>query len=118
MFHEAPKVIQTAGSQRNVTYRIRGRIYPEYDESARFELDLGQAGLKLASILWAVQEKCGLHLWLNREEILMPIESRNSIRFDTPVPALEQTLYLTPFNLELAPVTHYKVFFLVLDFDR
>lgn len=118
MFHEPPKVIQTAGSQRNVTLRIRGRAYTELDEHARFAIRLPDAGLKLSSLVWLIQEKMGLHLWVNETEIMLPMESRNSIRFDTPVPALESVLYLTPFNLDLAPVTQFKAYFLVLDFDR
>jgi hypothetical protein len=115
------EVVQAGGSQRNVTLNVRGLLTKEMPMTP-ISVKLEQVkGLKLASLVWAIQEKLGLYLWWDEETILLPLESRNSMRFDVGVPSPDGwngTLYLSSYGFTLPPAAVQKAFFLVLDFDR
>lgn len=77
--------------------------------------------MKLGSVLWVVQEKLGLNLYWDKETLLMPLESRNSIRLDTGYSAPEGwdgRMWLSSYGFSLPPLSKQKAFFLTLDFDR
>jgi len=38
--------------------------------------------IKLTEALWLVQEKMGIALWWKKDDLIAPMESRNSIRLD------------------------------------
>ena len=86
----------------------------------------GWKGLRLDSAVWAIQEKMGLYLWWEdpkgEEALVLPMESRNSVRFDEgiPSPRVENgwagKMYLSSFRCEDGPLP--KGFFVLLDFDK
>lgn len=106
------KVKQVAGGNRNVTYQIRGILSRDIAEPIEVA-----KGIKLSSAVWVVQEKMGLYLWWGPGDLIMPMESRNSVRFDTaiaPPDDWDGVLHLTSYNMGEGK----KGFLIVLDFDR
>ena len=111
---ETLRVNMVAGSQRNYTVHVTGVITSEMTLTP---VDLKVNKLKLASLAWLVQEKLGLYLWWNKETVLLPMESRNAIRFDTsivPPEGWDGKIWLSSFGF----VAPKKIFFLVMDFDK
>jgi hypothetical protein len=112
------KVSRVAGGMRNVTLHCTGCI--EHDLPLT-PLDTGIVeGMKLTSLMWVIQEKMGLYLWWDKETLLMPLESRNSVRFDTGISApygWDGKMYLSSYLCNTPP-SPMKAFLLVLDFDR
>jgi hypothetical protein len=113
------KVSKLSEGNRNLTVHVRGLISEPMEE---FSVKLVEGGRrpKIASLYWLVQEKLGLYFRWSKEELPIPMESRNGIRFDPGLLAPEQwdgTVYLSTFNWDLPPVTDSKAFLLVLDFD-
>jgi hypothetical protein len=86
-------------------------------------IDLGKphevARAKLANLLWVVQEKLVVYLYWRMsgyEDMIMPLESRNSVRLDPAMAAPEGwdgKLYLDTRNW----TGPQKLLFVVLDFD-
>jgi hypothetical protein len=110
------RVRQVAGGGKNVTFHVTGILTGEmtFEEIA---IDRDKKDVKLASLVWLIQEKLGLVLWWDKKTEVLPMESRNSVRFDTslrPPEGWDGSIYLTSFGFA-APK---KLFFLVLDFDR
>ncbi|MEI5617069.1 hypothetical protein WB403_49120, partial [Streptomyces brasiliscabiei] len=92
------KIEQVARGQRNVTYRLSGWV-----EKKPFTLDTKHKQLKLASAAWLIEEKMGIRLyWQEGEkEHLLPMESRNVIRWDTSIVCPSDwtgILWLEPFK--------------------
>jgi hypothetical protein len=115
------RVSKVADGQKNFTLQITGVLRSEQKELLEIQLGDNSSKLKLASLVWVVQEKLGLYLWWDKETPLIPMESRNSVRFDhalQPPEKWEGKMYVTSFNFEVGPLTDRKWFFLVLDFDR
>jgi hypothetical protein len=113
------RISRVAGGQRNVTLHVTGVLTK--GDLPLTPIDLGDQGLKLTSLVWLVQEKLGLCLWWDKETELLPMESRNSVRFDTslkPPEGWDGKLWLSSFNFSFGPSVAKKVFFVVLDFDR
>lgn len=109
---------KVAGGQRNVTLHITGVIE---DELRLTPIDLVDKELKIKSLVWMVQEKLGLQLWWDEERMMLPMESRNAVRFDTglkPPAGWNGKLYVSSFNFKLPPVHKTKSFFIVMDLDR
>lgn len=101
-----------ASSQRNVTIRLSGFI----DNATPIVIETKQAKLKLTAIAWLIEEKMGFHLSWDPSGVLMPLESRNAMRFDQAIPCPEGwqgSLWLKPFK-----VTPPMAFFILLDFDK
>lgn len=116
------RVKQVAGSQKNLTLQIRGLVSKDYRDLSSFPVEEKfDRGLpKLSSALWVIQEKLCLYLWWNPEDLLLPMESRNSVRFDhalQPPEGWNGTMYLSASNWN-KPDPMGKAFLLVLDFDR
>jgi hypothetical protein len=117
MSRDPLRIEQLAGGQRNVTYRIRGFVINSDILMAPIEMS---KGLKMTSALWIIQEKLCLHLWWDKNDRLLPMESRNAARFDQAIKPPEGwngTMYLTSQNWD-QPNLVGKAFFIVLDFDR
>lgn len=111
------KIEKLAGGQRNETYRIRGYVVGLDMKMTPIEMS---KGLKMTSALWIIQEKLCLHLWWSETDRLLPMESRNSVRFDQSIKPPEGwngTMYLTSQNWD-QPSSVGKAFLIVLDFDR
>jgi len=112
------KVTKVAGGQRNITIHVSGMIHEELQPTP---IDIGDKGAKLASLVWLIQEKLGFHLMWNLKDLLLPMESRNSVRFDSPLRPPEDwdgKMWIMSFNWGQPPVTESKAFFITLDFDR
>jgi hypothetical protein len=87
----------------------------------------GWKGVRLDSITWAIQEKMGMYLrWEDDDKetsLILPLESRNSMRFDEGIPSPRinegwtKRIWLSGFNTNIAPAGA-KSFFLLLDFDK
>lgn len=112
--------VQLQDSNKNVKVTATGFINPERDESGLVILDLDKLsgnpkGIRLDSIIWVVEEKATLYLcWGDR--VIMPVESRNSIRFDTPLNSPEGERQIRVFCRKAMPFA--CAFFLLLDMDK
>lgn len=110
------RVNKVAGSQRNFTLHITGVVLGEMPLTP-IDVDSERSQLKLASLAWLIQEKMGLYLSWDKQTIMLPMESRNAIRFDTSIKAPDGwngRIWLSSFGY----TPPQKVFFLVLDFDK
>ena len=106
---------------RNVTLQIQG--YLTEGDLPPTKIECPEVSLKLTSMVWLVQEKLGLYLRWNKDGYPIPLESRNSVRLDSPIasPAdWDGKLWLESYNLIGVPGERPKraAFFLTLDFDR
>lgn len=102
-----------ASGQRNVTIRISGAVL----DAAPFQVKTEQLKLKLTAVAWLIEEKMGFHLSWDSTSVLMPLESRNSLRFDQAIPCPENwqgSLWLKPFNF----TKKQMAFFVILDLDK
>lgn len=114
------KVSKLSEGNRNLTIHIRGFIAESLLEFPVKLLEKDPGRPKIASLSWLIQEKLGLYFRWAKEDLPIPMESRNGIRFDPGVRAPEKwdgMIYLSTFNWDLPPVTDYKAFLLILDFD-
>lgn len=105
---------ETANSQRNVTLRISGTID---GPDVLIEQKTKQVKLKLTAVTWLIEEKMGFYLSWDRESVLLPMESRNSISFAQAIPCPENwqgSLWLRPFKVTQPNMA----FFIILDFDK
>ena len=111
------RIRQVAGGGRNVTLHITGMLTKGDMPLTPIDLSVPEKSrAKIASLVWLVQEKLGIYLWWNKETILLPMESRNTVRFDSPLNPPENwdgRMWLSSFGWA-APC---KAFFAVLDFD-
>ena len=110
------KISQRAAGQRNVTFNVWGTVSAFGDPD--IEVDLGVKGLKLSSLVWLIEEKMGLYVCQKSGEVWIPMESRNSIRFDHGLPVEEDKLLLRPFTNTGGESPMERSFFLVMDFDK
>lgn len=102
-----------ASGERNVTFRLSGLI----NDAAPIEIVTKQTKLKLTGAIWLIEEKMGFHLGWDAESVLMPLESRNTMRFNQAIPCPKEwqgSLWLRPFKVTMACMA----FFIVLDFDK
>jgi len=112
------KVTKAAGGQRNITIHISGVIDEELPPTS---IDIGDKGAKLASLVWLIQEKLGFHLMWSPKDPLLPMESRNSVRFDSPLRPPEDwdgKMWIESFNCGIPIGIESQAFFITLDFDR
>lgn len=108
------QVTKVAGSQRNFTIRVWGDL----QENEDIKIPTDQRFLKLSSMLWVIQEKMCIFFGWGDGNILLPMESRNSVRFDQTIGTPEGwsgEIHLIGTKLEGA---ESKRFFVLLDFDR
>lgn len=102
-----------ASSQRNVTIRLSGLLRSDVP----IEIVTKQIKLKLTAAVWLIEEKMGFYLGWDDESVLMPLESRNSMRFEQAIPCpanWQGSLWLKAFKATDLPMA----FFLLLDFDK
>jgi hypothetical protein len=111
------KISQRAAGQRNVTFNVWGTV-SEFDAPEDIELKLGAKNLKLSSLVWLIEEKMGLYICQKPGEVWIPMESRNSVRFDHGLPIEEEILFLHPFANTKLEGSKERAFFLVMDFDK
>lgn len=98
-----------------MTFRISGILTSD----EQFLVDTKQSQLKLAKLSWLIEEKMGVYFGWTYDEILLPMESRNMMLFETGVPSPEKwdgRLWLTPFKVEQAELP--KGLLIILDFDK
>ena len=108
------KVKTVADGSRNVAIQITGFL----TGTDPFELcKVSDPRVKLTRMQWAVQEKAGLYLWWDQglQDLVLPVESRNSITFDgLKAPEnWEGSLWASPFGIDKP-----KGFLLIVEFDR
>jgi len=120
----------TKDGDKNLTVLIKGIVTEDFGRTPIVDLAKlrqsgeGLKGIRLDSIVWAIQEKLGLTLWWSEDggedSMAMPMESRNSMRFDEGVESprvkdgWQQKLYLSSFNCKDGP----KKFLVILQFDK
>jgi len=105
---------------KNVTVLVKGIL----DEEQRLtpillteKLSGQPKKMKLTDALWLVQEKMGIALWWKKDDLILPMESRNSIRLDRgwDSPADWQgIILLSSFNWS----QYHKYFTLEVSFDK
>lgn len=111
------KVKTTAAGSRNVSIQISGFV--KADDEDIFELaNLEHRGLKVTSVVFLIQEKAGLFLWWDkdRNELILPLESRGAFRFDTGLKCPDD--WDGKIWAESFKVDEDKAFLLLLDFDK
>jgi hypothetical protein len=112
------QIRQVGGGQRNVTFQISGALTESLPLTP---VETGFKKLKLASLVWVIQEKMIMDLWWKDGELILPMESRNSVRFDTGLQAPETwdgTFHLSTRNWDKPTIDEFKGFLIVVDFDR
>jgi hypothetical protein len=109
------KVKQVASGQRNVTYQV-GAFLPDGNlPLTPVDIHLGER-VKLTALLWIVQEKLAVDLWWAEGDLLLTMESRNSVRFDSavaPPKGWDGRMFLS----SIPDTGARRSFFLVMDFD-
>lgn len=80
--------------------------------------------IRIDAFWWLIEEKMGLRLWWCKGNLLIPMESRNSIRFDTPLAARdyvsdkwERKLYVSTHDVG-SNTTKQKYFAFGLDMEK
>lgn len=123
------KCKQVIGGRRNVTLHITGMLSEgdlqltslDLDPERRLETGMLSRG-KLANLLWIVQEKLVvLPYWTSdgNDDLIMPMESRNSVRLDPAIQApkaWDGRLWFETLGWAM-PAPNDKWFFIALDFD-
>jgi len=115
-------------SSKNLKALVRGFFTSDLNEPTCV-LDLDKlketpAHIRVDSLWWLIEEKMGLRLWWDNGQLLIPMESRNSMRFDYPLSSRELTsgkwsrkLYLTCHSVE-SGITKQKYFTFGLDAEK
>lgn len=119
------------GGGKNYSVLIKGRIVLDMAPEVIIDLEkidpkvTDWRGIRLDSALWLIEEKMGLRLWWDKgEDLILPAESRNSVRFDEGIPSprvadgWEKKIWMSVFNFNLPPVSPAKHFMLLIDFDK
>jgi hypothetical protein len=111
------QVSKVTGSEnsRNISVVVKGTLTERLTLQS---IDIPVRNAKLASLVWVIQEKMGIYLWETKEHVLLPMESRNSIRFDHSIVLPDDKLWISSFNNDLISNITPKSFFLILDMDR
>ena len=78
--------------RKNLTIQVAGRVEPGDDSIQQLFSIAGLAspemsGLRIDSVLFALQEKAGLLLWWDRDgaDLILPLESRGAFSFSYPI---------------------------------
>lgn len=109
---------------KNVTIRLTGVMKSDFQPTELLDISTlkgNPKGLRFDSAFFAIQEKMGILLWWrNGEDLIVPLESRGTFRFDSPInsPSLESgwegKIWYSSFNT----LGQEKHFMLLLDFDK
>lgn len=78
----------TADGSKNATLLVQGRVVSDFARTELFDcsdLKPKPNGVRLDSVLWAIQEKMLVVLFWgpNEADLMLPLESRGNFRFDT-----------------------------------
>jgi hypothetical protein len=118
--------------EKNHSFMVKGIIIPDADvvKAPQIVLDLdkisppslGWKGLRLDSALWIVQEKMLLKLFWEKQQdevnLIFPMESRNSVRFDEGMRSPRVTHWEKKIWMRAVGVDAPKAFMFILDFDK
>lgn len=110
------KVKITADALRNASVQISGGL-PSQEEGKFKLVKFEHLGLKLTSVLFLIQEKAGLYLWWDEDNLILPVESRGAFKFDIGLKAPEDwdgQIWGQAFKTE----EFDKAFLLIMDFDK
>lgn len=127
-------IIQTIKEgEKNISVMVKGFTGASFPATSILDLTKiksptsGWKGLRLDSLTWALEEKMSMYLqWEEKWEessLILPLESRNSMRFDEGIPSPRvadgwgKQVWLNAFNVD-KPVTGRKGYFILLDFDK
>ena len=112
--------------QKNVLILVTGEIpstdsglVKEFTAVEFSKLAGSPKGLRLDTVIWLIEEKAGLQFWWAGEafeSFLLPMESRNHLRFDRPLDSPPGTTHvlIKPGKSESGP----RMFMLLLDFSK
>lgn len=73
---------------KNITLQVTGSLDGELGLTPILDikaLKTPAVGIRLDSATWLIQEKMGLILWWKKDDLLLPLESRGSIRLDVGI---------------------------------
>lgn len=105
-----------ADGQRNLTLHLSGEIDPPGGSIEPWRIDPVPAKFKLTSAVWLIQEKATLLLWWGEKYLMMPMESRNSVRLEHGLhPPKDWNGIL---RIEALNINERKHIMLMLDFDK
>ena len=119
---------------KNFSVLIKGWVTRDFNPVSIIDIEklekptAGWKGVRLDSVVWAVQEKMGFHLWwekgVKEETLILPLESRNSMRFDEGIPSPRvvdgwgKQIWLSSFKALSNDPELAKHFVILLDFDK
>jgi hypothetical protein len=114
--------IQLQDSHKNVKVTVSGFLDPGTDDSYLTVLNMDELsgnpkGVRLDNLLWVIEEKATLYLCWG-ERVIMPMESRNAIRFDAPLNSPSDVREIKVFCRKSVAGSLAGAFFLVLDLDK
>jgi len=120
-------------TEKNLSLIVRGFARSNFGPELILDLEKARApregwkGVRLETIVWLIEEKMGLYLLWGDEigHVAIPMESRNSLRFDEGYPSprvadgWKKKLYISSFNFTKDnPSSQLKSFFLLIDLDK
>jgi hypothetical protein len=112
----AIKVITTAHGSRNIAIEMSGFLTSNEHDGRMFKLHkFEEHSLKVSAVLFLIQEKGGLHLWWDKDNLLLPLESRGSFKLDArrSPEGWDGQLWGSAFKID-----EPKGFLVILDFDK
>ena len=120
----------TNDTNKNCKVQIYGWIGADIpDDKPVVALDLEKLrdtpkNIRIDALWWLIEEKMGLRLWWKPGDFLLPLESRNSIRFDSPMysrelapPEWDRKLWLSSHDAG-SNTTKSKYFRIALDMEK
>jgi len=122
-------------TEKNLSLIVRGFARSNFGPELILDLEKvrapreGWKGVRLETTVWLIEEKMGLYLlWgdqISEENLAIPMESRNSLRFDEGYPSPRvadgwgRKLYVSSFNFTKDNSSNQlRSFFLLIDLDK
>ena len=107
---------------KNITLQVTGFLLKGDLEPTPIYISPG-GGIRLDSAVWLIQEKMGIFLWRDKDDLLLPLESRGSARFDSGITLKKNVgwggqLLISTFGFNSGITMKVKGFHLTLDMDR
>ena len=110
-----------ADGSNNLTAAVTGTLHAKLDFEEVLDLAKTKGGAggrcRFESVTWVIQEKMRLLLWWNKENLIVPMESRNFLKTEAGLKPPEgwNGKFLLSSEALTAPPMH---FLLILDFHR